>query len=78
MEKDTFKIPLQCPSCGKSGEAICWQEDGWAFSRGDSATAVTDISEGCSRVNKPSFWGEGLNFVCNECGELSVDKQTEL
>ena len=76
MAKDKFKIPLQCPTCGKSGEANCWQEDGWAFVKGNTATTVTNVTEGFSRVDKPSFWGKDINFFCDDCGELSVNKQS--
>ena len=44
MAKDRFTIPLKCPKCGKSGEADCWQEDGWAFMKGDHSTRVTGVT----------------------------------
>ncbi|QQO52015.1 MAG: hypothetical protein N838_00135 [Thiohalocapsa sp. PB-PSB1] len=74
MAKDRFKIPLICPKCGKTGEAHCWQEDGWAFFKGDTATTVVEVTPGFTRVTKSSFWGEDVIFVCDECNELSAEK----
>ncbi len=72
MAKDRFKIPLECPTCGKSGEAHCEQEDGWAFVKGDHSTHVTSVTSGFSRVNKKSNWGDDINFVCDDCGKISA------
>lgn len=74
MATDRFTIPLLCPSCSKSGEAQCWQENGWAYMKGKTSTSVTKISPGFSRVEKRSRWGEDINFVCDECDELSASK----
>jgi len=68
--KDKFTIPLQCPACGQTGEANCWQEDGWAFVKGNQGTSVTNVSPGFTRVKERSFWGDDINFVCDECGDL--------
>jgi predicted RNA-binding Zn-ribbon protein involved in translation (DUF1610 family) len=72
MAKDRFTIPLLCPKCGKTGEAHCEQEDGWAFVKGNTATTVTQVNPGFSRVKKQSHWGNDVNFLCDECGELSA------
>ena len=74
MAKDRFTITLKCPNCGKTGKASCWQEDGWAFVKGNMATTVTNVTSGFSRVNQPSYWGDDINFVCDVCGELSAIK----
>ncbi len=74
MAKDRFKIPLQCPKCEKSGEAHCEQEDGWAFVKGDHTTKVTMVTSGFSRVKQKSYWGDDINFACDDCGELSAKK----
>ena len=73
MAKDRFKIPLKCPKCSKKGEASCEQEDGWAWVKGNDSTTVTNVTSGFSRVKKKSSWGEDVNFVCDECGELSAN-----
>jgi hypothetical protein len=70
--RDRFTIPLECPRCKKTGEAECSQEDGWAYVKGDRATAVTAVSPGFARVKTPSGYGDDVNFVCDECGELSA------
>jgi len=75
VAKDRFKIPLKCPKCGKSGEADCEQADGWIFVKGDHSTHVTEITLGFSRVNKKSYWGDDINFTCDDCGKLSVNKE---
>jgi acetone carboxylase gamma subunit len=75
VARDRFVIPLKCPACGKSGEAHCWQEDGWIFMRGDTATRVTEVTPGFSRVKQKSYWGNDVNFVCDECGKLSAKEQ---
>jgi hypothetical protein len=72
VAKDRFIITLQCPACGKSGEAHCWQEDGWAFVKGNISTSITEVTPGFTRVNQKSFWGDDVNFVCNDCRELSA------
>ncbi|MCG7984641.1 hypothetical protein [Candidatus Thiodiazotropha endoloripes] len=72
MAKDKFSIPLKYPSCVKVGEAHCWQEDGWAYVKGDRSTQVTEVTTGFKRVQKPSNWGEDINFICDDCGELSA------
>lgn len=74
MPKDKFTIPLKCPSCGKEGDAKCWQEDGWAYLKGDRSTQVTELSPGFTRVKEPSFWGEDINFLCDDCKELSATR----
>jgi hypothetical protein len=68
--KDKFTIRLQCPTCEQTGEADCWQEDGWAFAKGAQGTTVTSVSPGFTRVKKSSFWGGDINFVCDECRDL--------
>lgn len=72
MAKDEFTIPLKCPKCEKSGEAKCWQQDGWAFVRGDRSTRVIGATAGFSRVKERSYWGDDVNFICDKCGELSA------
>lgn len=72
MAKDRFTIPLKCPKCGKKGEAHCEEEDGWAFVKGKTTTKVNDMTLGFSRVKKKSYWGDDLNFVCDDCGDLSA------
>ena len=74
MAKDRFKIPLKCPKCGRTGEASCEQEDGWAYVKGDHSTSVTSVTPGFTRVNKGGCWGEDINFVCDECNEISANK----
>ncbi len=74
MAKDRFTIPLKCPVCGKEGEARCSQEDGWAFSRGATETTVNSSTSGFTFVDKPSFWGSDVNFICDNCGELSAHR----
>lgn len=68
--KDRFTMPLECPACGKSGEANCWQEDGWSFVKGNRGTSVTNVTTGFTRVKERSFWGDDINFVCDDCGDL--------
>lgn len=63
MAKDRFTARIECPKCGK---------DGWAFVKGAQDTTVTNVSEGFTRVKKPSYWGRDVNFTCDDCGELSA------
>jgi hypothetical protein len=71
VAKDRFKISLLCPACGKTGEARCEQEDGWAYVKGNTATTVKSVTPGFNRVKQGSYWGDDINFVCDDCEELS-------
>ena len=68
--KDRFTIPLQCPSCGITGRALCSKEDGYTWMNGHQSTDVGDLTPGFSRVNQPSGWGKDINFTFDDCGEL--------
>ena len=54
---------LQCPQCGKIGEAQLSRADTYAFLMGDNETSVDFVSDGfsCSRD------GEAVNFSCAHC-----------
>lgn len=70
--RDKFSIPLECPKCEKTGEASCWQEDGYTYMNGNTDTGVNNVTEGFTRVYTKSHWGNDINFICSECGELSA------
>jgi hypothetical protein len=71
--KDRFTIPLNCPSCNRSGEADCSQEDGYTWMNGHQSTYVENVTPGFSRVEEPSYWGKDINFVCDDCGDLCAN-----
>lgn len=70
--KDEFTIPLRCPNCGKTGQARCWQWDGWSYAKGDRSTGVTEVTPGFKRVKESSGYGDDVNFACDDCDELSA------
>jgi len=67
MATDRFKTNLSCATCQKEGVAELSQEDGWAFVKGNTATAVESVPPGFKEVRdarRPSH----SEIKCETCG----------
>jgi hypothetical protein len=65
MGGDRFPFPLICPTCGQTGVAKLWQEDGWSFSNGDQNAYIEALSGGFRADDAESR--PGSIIVCVKC-----------
>ena len=70
MSEDRFTEKLHCPKCGREGIANLSQEDGWAFVKGNTATAVDHIPAGFKIVKQNCEHAE-VEIFCVAC-DVSV------
>ncbi|QGA56872.1 hypothetical protein [Brucella sp. 2280] len=71
MAKDRFKIKLKCPDCGKEGLASAWEEDGWAYVKGDRDTTISDLPDGFKIVSQKSRMAS-VDLFCSDCNISAV------
>lgn len=72
MAKGRFKIPLECPSCGRAGTTIAEEEEGWAYLKDNTATVIIDLAEGFKIVRQKSKMAS-VDLFCVDC-EVSAIK----
>ena len=71
MAKDKFNIPLDCPSCGKTGTATAEEEDGWAYIKGNKRTSITHLPDGFRIVHRKSRMAS-VDLYCVDCNVSAV------
>ena len=66
MSRDRYRWQVECPNCGKTGEATIVENDGWSL-KGGLERRIESVSGGFAVINHGTDNPNETAFRC-ECG----------